>query len=61
MDNATNNDTLVKHFAEKCRVSGIPFSEKNAHMHCLPHIIHLAALEVCLSRVIPFMNHTEIV
>jgi hypothetical protein len=46
MDNATNNDTLVDHFAAKCRAAGIPFSEKNARMRCLPHTIHLAALEV---------------
>jgi hypothetical protein len=55
MDNATNNDTLVKHFAEKCRVSGIRFSEKNARMRCLPHVIHLAALEVRFSCVLLFL------
>jgi hypothetical protein len=46
MDNATNNDTLVEHFAIKCRAAGIAFSEKNSRMRCLPHTIHLAALEV---------------
>jgi hypothetical protein len=46
MDNATNNDTLVTHFATMCHAQGIPFSEKNGRMRCLPHTIHLAALEV---------------
>jgi hypothetical protein len=48
MDNATNNDTLVTHFATQCAVAGITFSEKNSRMRCLPHTIHLAALEVYL-------------
>ncbi|KAJ6528538.1 hypothetical protein B0H19DRAFT_942319, partial [Mycena capillaripes] len=46
MDNATNNDTLVEHFAARCRSSGIPFSEENGRMRCMPHIIHLAALQL---------------
>jgi hypothetical protein len=46
MDNATNNDTFVDHFASKCAAEGISFSVKNGHMQCLPHIIHLATLKV---------------
>ncbi|KAJ3517257.1 hypothetical protein NLJ89_g623 [Agrocybe chaxingu] len=46
MDNATNNDTLVEFFAERCRQEGIDFDEKNACMRCLPHTIHLAALKL---------------
>jgi len=30
MDNATNNDTLIKHFEEKCRQEGVDFDAKNA-------------------------------
>jgi hypothetical protein len=50
MDNATNNNTLVQHFASKCHSHNIPFSETNSCMRCLPHVIHLAALEVRLSN-----------
>ncbi|KAJ7301008.1 hypothetical protein DFH08DRAFT_724739 [Mycena albidolilacea] len=46
MDNATNNDTLVEHFAVKCQARGVLFSEENGRMRCLPLVIHLAALEV---------------
>jgi hypothetical protein len=57
MDNATNNDTLVDHFASKCAAEGISFSVQNGRMRCLPHIIHLAALEVriALSSCMPFL------
>ena len=48
MDNATNNDTLIEHFAAKCLEEGIYFSEENGRMRCLPHVIHLAALEVSI-------------
>ncbi|THV03567.1 hypothetical protein K435DRAFT_577435, partial [Dendrothele bispora CBS 962.96] len=46
MDNASNNDTLVEHFAEKCSDHGIPFSAKDARLRCVPHTIHLAALKL---------------
>jgi hypothetical protein len=48
MDNASNNDTLVEHFAIKCREEGVEFDASNARMRCLPHTIHLAALKVRL-------------
>ena len=46
MDNTTNNDTLVEHFALRCRQEGVDFDAGNARMRCLPHTIHLAALKV---------------
>ncbi|THU90864.1 hypothetical protein K435DRAFT_634826, partial [Dendrothele bispora CBS 962.96] len=46
MDNATNNDTMVECFADKCAECGILFSEKNARMRCMPRTIHLAALKL---------------
>ncbi|KAJ6523018.1 hypothetical protein B0H19DRAFT_973062, partial [Mycena capillaripes] len=58
MDNATNNDTLVEHFAARCRSSGIPFSEENGRMRCMPHIIHLAALQVRFGS--PLLDSTSL-
>ncbi|KIK57876.1 hypothetical protein GYMLUDRAFT_60979 [Collybiopsis luxurians FD-317 M1] len=46
MDNALNNDAMVEAFADKCILHNIPLSERNAHMHCMPHTIHLAALKL---------------
>ncbi|KAJ7314175.1 hypothetical protein DFH08DRAFT_716865 [Mycena albidolilacea] len=48
MDNATNNDTLVESFANRCLEKGIPFSARHGRMRCMPHTIHLAALKVCV-------------
>jgi hypothetical protein len=45
-DNATNNDTMVESLGEKCEEEGIPFSAKDARMRCMPHTVHLAALQV---------------
>ncbi|TEB20234.1 hypothetical protein FA13DRAFT_1575090, partial [Coprinellus micaceus] len=46
MDNATNNDTLVQSLEVRFTAAGIPFSATNARMRCIPHIIHLAALQL---------------
>ncbi|KAJ7932219.1 hypothetical protein B0H13DRAFT_1519415, partial [Mycena leptocephala] len=46
MDNATNNDTLVVAFAERCRAMHISFSARDGRMRCMPHTIHLAALKL---------------
>jgi hypothetical protein len=46
MDNASNNDTLIASFAQRCDAESITFSAKDARMRCMPHTVHLAALQV---------------
>ncbi|KAJ6616933.1 hypothetical protein B0H10DRAFT_1798435 [Mycena sp. CBHHK59/15] len=46
MDNATNNDTMVEAFGQRCKEKGIKFSCSDARMRCMPHTIHLSALKV---------------
>jgi hypothetical protein len=46
MDNTTNNDTLVQSLGVHFTTAGIPFSATDACMRCIPHIIHLAALQL---------------
>ena len=46
MDNATNNDTMMVELQVRLAEKGIAFSAKDARMRCLPHVIHLAALEL---------------
>lgn len=45
-DNATNNDTLVRSLESRFKAESIPFKASDARMRCLPHTIHLAAMEV---------------
>lgn len=52
MDNATNNDTAMEFISQQCSDNGVIFTPRDARMRCMPHIIHLAALEVnALSQV----------
>jgi hypothetical protein len=46
MDNASNNDTLIKSIETRCLAVGISFSARYARMRSMPHTIHLAALKV---------------
>ena len=46
MDNATNNDTMTHSIKQRCLPEEIPFDADQAQLHCMPHTIHLAALEV---------------
>lgn len=46
MDNATNNDTLLRGIETRCHAAGIPFSAQDARGRCMPHTIHLAAIAV---------------
>jgi hypothetical protein len=48
MDNASNNDTLIKSIEARCQAIGILFSARDARMRCMPHTIHLAALKVLI-------------
>jgi hypothetical protein len=45
MDNATNNDTMAHSIEMRCLDEGIPFDADQARLRCMPHTIHLAALE----------------
>ncbi|TRM57541.1 hypothetical protein BD626DRAFT_411792, partial [Schizophyllum amplum] len=45
-DNATNNDTLVDALAERLHAAGIHFVAKDARGRCMPHTVHLSALEL---------------
>ncbi|KAG0696658.1 hypothetical protein DFH29DRAFT_812742 [Suillus ampliporus] len=45
-DNVSNNDTLLQALREKCANEGIDFSAKHSCIHCLPHIVHLAAMQL---------------
>ena len=45
MDNASNN-TLMTSLEWQCEEHGIPFSVQDAHMHCMPHTVHLATIKV---------------
>jgi len=47
MDNASNNNMLIKSLKSQCQRRGISFSAQDAHMRCMPHTIHLAAIKVC--------------
>jgi hypothetical protein len=46
MDNASNNDTMVQHFQQKCEDRGIEFDAEEARIRCMPHTVHLAAIKV---------------
>jgi len=46
MDNASNNDTMIESIEVKCSQKGIPFSAKHARGRCMPHTIHLVAIQL---------------
>lgn len=46
MDNASNNDTMLKSIEVRCIKAGIPFSANDARGRCMPHTIHLSAIIV---------------
>ena len=45
-DNATNNDTIMESLELLLAGDGIEFSVEETHVHCMPHSVHLAAMEV---------------
>jgi hypothetical protein len=49
MDNASNNDTMVKAIEIRCQDHGIAFSATYSRLRCMPHTCHLAALKVAIS------------
>jgi hypothetical protein len=46
LDNASNNDTLVKGIKERAGSEGIELNAAWACLQCMPHTIHLAAIKV---------------
>ncbi|KAK0237408.1 hypothetical protein EDD85DRAFT_735995, partial [Armillaria nabsnona] len=60
MDNATNNDTMVKHIEDLCWEQSISFSAKESRLRCMPHTIHLATLKLLEGiRAIRKVNGTK--
>ncbi|EJD06382.1 uncharacterized protein FOMMEDRAFT_50517, partial [Fomitiporia mediterranea MF3/22] len=45
-DNASNNDTMMETIKTHMTAKGILFSAEEAHLRCMPHTIHLAALKL---------------
>jgi hypothetical protein len=45
MDNASNNDTLVKGLEQRAEAEGITFNAAWARLRCMPHTVCLAALK----------------
>ncbi|KAF8976200.1 hypothetical protein BDQ17DRAFT_1267537 [Cyathus striatus] len=46
LDNATNNDTFIDGISNRCKKEGVHFNAEWARLRCMPHTIHLAALQV---------------
>ncbi|KAF5320031.1 hypothetical protein D9758_017720 [Tetrapyrgos nigripes] len=46
MDNASNNDTMMKSLEDRCRRRKVIFSAKASRLRCMPHTIHLAAIKL---------------
>ncbi|KAJ6573645.1 hypothetical protein B0H10DRAFT_2348564 [Mycena sp. CBHHK59/15] len=60
MDNATNNDTMIEVFEQKCEAKGINFSAMDSRIRCMPHTAHLAALKLLEAiGVITKTNHKK--
>jgi hypothetical protein len=51
MDNATNNDTMMRTLEQFHRAEGYEFDAEQSRLRCLPHTVHLAAIEVNLSQL----------
>ena len=45
-DNASNNDTMMESLEEKLAGDGIQFCAEEARVRCMPHTVHLSAMEV---------------
>jgi hypothetical protein len=48
MDNASSNDTLLAAIQKYHEAEGLSFDATHSRLRCMPHTIHLAALEVIL-------------
>lgn len=45
-DNASNNNTMVEHLGILSEEDNVEFRASDARLWCMPHTVHLAALEV---------------
>jgi hypothetical protein len=45
-DNASNNDTMTDDLEAQSAVEGFEFDSQESWLRCMPHTVHLAALEV---------------
>ena len=50
-DNAANNDTMVEHLETLLQGDFVDFRPSDVRMRCMPHTVHLAALEVIRHQV----------
>ena len=46
LDNASNNDTMIKGITQRAALEGISLNPAWARLRCMPHTIHLAAIRV---------------
>ncbi|KIJ35444.1 hypothetical protein M422DRAFT_262406 [Sphaerobolus stellatus SS14] len=60
-DNATNNDTMVKHIEELLFKKGIEWDSSTRHIQCMPHIYNLGVIDVLKSLTThqPFRDAIE--
>jgi hypothetical protein len=56
MDNTTNNDTLTLGIERRCEEAKVHFSAMDSRMRCMPHMVHLAALKVCVHQLQMHLN-----
>ncbi|KAG6871510.1 hypothetical protein C0995_003951 [Termitomyces sp. Mi166 len=49
LDNASNNDTLVDGIERCARAAGIHFRGAWAWLWCMPHVVHLSAIQLLMS------------
>ncbi|KAJ6607259.1 hypothetical protein B0H10DRAFT_1818540 [Mycena sp. CBHHK59/15] len=54
MDNATNNDTMIEVFEQKCHAQSINFGAIDSRICCMPHTAHLVAIKVSVSYITGF-------
>jgi hypothetical protein len=46
-DNASNNDTMAERLETLHAEAGLDFDAQGARLCCMPHTVHLSALEEC--------------
>ena len=55
-DNASNNDTMAEDLEVRSTSEGFDFDAQESRLRCMPHTVHLAALEVIQSKIHPICN-----
>ncbi|KAJ6559621.1 hypothetical protein B0H19DRAFT_944872, partial [Mycena capillaripes] len=59
MDNASNNDTMIEVFEQKCHAEGIDFNALDSRIRCMPHTAHLAAIKASIFSSIGVITKTD--